>query len=733
MNDITPARRRLARPRLKAIGIGTLVLGAALAGSMSVATAASNISPDGGPIDILLGVGADQSQRNVSWYFPSNVDQALELEPSSQLAQDGTFTPAGTTVVPATKATNGASDTTASDSDTKSITGVANQSGYINAHATITGLAPSTTYSYHVGDAAGGHWSTTYSFTTPSAANNFVFDFFGDPQVGSSGHPDDDGAGWAATLDYATSDAQGAKPELLVSGGDQIEHANNEYEWSQFADSSTVLKRYPWAATIGNHDAGGKGYEQHNSLPNSLNTPDFYPGGATATTSGGDYWYIYKDVLFIDINSNAYAGGSDAEHVEYVRDVIGRQGGNAKWTVLVYHHSIYSPADHANDSDNQQRRFDFTRAFSKLGVDLVLQGHDHSYSRSYALLNSGKTAGKANPAEKPAQAEIFPGPGGVIYVTANSSSGSKYYDLTTPTGAGGYGADTQFPTPNNVGQPRHFTNSVENQEHVRTYIRVGVTDNKLNVTDVRSGDCTGPNAAVTYGTVGQKWCGKPSNTFTPADGTTPGTLPGNAPGDLGGVVGSAVDRFGLNRFVAPSAVAVTGTPRVGQKLAARSTGEYSAGTKVVYSWKANGVAFAGNTSTITLTPAQFGKRISVTVTGTLLNYPAESVTSAATTAVTAAPLSAGKPSITGTARVGRTLTGHPGAVRTGSATVGGATLRYQWYVGATKSRALTTSRTYLVPAWAKGQRITVVVTASKAGYSTVNSPRSTATAKVAKK
>ena len=135
--------------------------------------------------------------------------------------------------------------------------------------------------------------------------------------------------------------------------------------------------------------------------------------------------------------------------MNYVRDVINRYGDDAKWTTLVYHHSIYSPADHANDKDNQQRRFDFTRAFSDMGVDLVLQGHDHSYSRSYAIKN-GK---KANANEQPAAPEVFSGPGGVIYMTANSASGSKYYDLTTPDATPRATARTRSTRPDSVTSP----------------------------------------------------------------------------------------------------------------------------------------------------------------------------------------------------------------------------------------------------------------------------------------
>ncbi len=459
-----PSRRRTTTLRLGGAVIGAaLIAGACLVGTGSAnaatATPTTNISA-GGPIHILLGVGATESQRIASWYFPANVDQSVEIQKTDSMT-GGVFTDAKKTIA-ATKSTNTAADSSTVDSSTKAIPGITNEAGYVNAHAVIDGLEPNTTYTYHVGAADGSAWSTSYTFTTKSFSGDFDFLFFGDPQIGSSGFVDDDGAGWADTLQYATTKEKDA--ELLVSGGDQVENANNEYQWGAFADSSDVLKRYPWASTIGNHDVGGKSYEQHNQLPNSLKVPDFYPGGNTTTNSGGDYWYMYKGVLFIDINSNAYSGGSDAAHVNYVRDVITRHGDDAKWTALVYHHSIYSPADHANDKDNQQRRFDFTRAFSDMGVDLVLQGHDHSYSRSYAIKN-GK---KANPAEQPGADEVFAGPGGVIYLTANSASGSKYYDLTTPDATqGGYGADPLDPT----GQ-RHFA-ELGGEPGARPHLRQG--------------------------------------------------------------------------------------------------------------------------------------------------------------------------------------------------------------------------------------------------------------------
>ncbi len=483
------AGRRLALAAVAMVGVSTV-----FAGGLATATAAKK-PVDGEPVvvsRVVLGVGAKENQRVLSWYASTNAGTLVQVVPANQVKK-GVF-PKTATSFPATVSAN-------------TING-----GY-NAHSTIDGLKQREKYAYRIGNA--GHWSPTYTFQTQDFKGDFSFLFFGDPQIGSSGDTAKDGAGWADTLKVAT--AANPKAELLVSGGDQVESANTESQWDAFLGSD-VLRKYPWAATIGNHDVGGKAYEQHFWTPNTDRSTPYY-AGATATTSGGDYWYMYKGVLFIDLNSNAIANASDAAHIGYVTSVINKYGSKAKHTVLVYHHAIYSPASHANDGDNQVRRQDFPTAFSNLGVDLVLSGHDHSYSRSYEIKN-GK---KANKAEQPGATKVTQGPGGVIYVTANSASGSKYYDLTKPdvTKDPKYGPDPLNPK-------NHWANSVENQEHVRTYIRVQVKDDKLVVENLRSGTCAAPNAAVEQGNV--DWCG-PNSGASPAQ-----------------PVGSVVDKVAISTY-----------------------------------------------------------------------------------------------------------------------------------------------------------------------------------------
>ncbi|MFI5935896.1 fibronectin type III domain-containing protein [Actinoplanes sp. NPDC051494] len=446
-----------------ATGAAAAVLGLAVALGSGLTAPASAAEP-ATLSAIILGVGANETQRVVTWYSSADTAQQVQIAPTTSIA-NGEF-PAGSKTFAALGEAN-----------------LATSGGY-NRHATITGLEEHTAYSYRVGTE--GNWSPAYAFKTQDFEGDYDFLFYGDPQIGASGNLANDQAGWQDTVDVSL--AANPDAELLVSGGDQVETANTEAQWNAFL-APDKLRQYPWAPTIGNHDVGGKAYEQHFFPPNTDRSAAYYSNGNPASnTSGGDYWYIYKDVLFIDLNSNSYAtsqgGGGDAAHVNYVTDIINKHGDEAKWKVLVYHHSIYSAASHAKDADAKVRRVDFPTTFSKLGVDLVLQGHDHVYTRSYEIKNGVK----ANPDEKPGDADVFTGPGGVIYMTANSASGSKYYAITAPDNTGtsgaGNGADPLKPE-------NYWYNSVQNQENARSYVKVQVRSDKLVLQNVRSAAAAG--------------------------------------------------------------------------------------------------------------------------------------------------------------------------------------------------------------------------------------------------
>ncbi|PPF70685.1 hypothetical protein C5C46_11975 [Rathayibacter sp. AY1E6] len=171
---------------------------------------------------------------------------------------------------------------------------------------------------------------------------------------------------------------------------------------------------------------------------------------------------------------------------------------------------------------------------------------------------------------------------------------------------------------------------------------------------------------------------------------------------------------------------ISGTAKVGSTLTAKPGTWGPSPVALAYQWKANGTALSGATSaTYTPTGATLGKTITVTVTGSKAGFTAVTKTSAKTSAVVAGTLSAATPTITGTAKVGSTLTAKPGTW--GPSPVA---LTYQWKANGTAISGAT-SATYKPTSATVGKKITVTVTGKKADYTTATRT-SAATAAVVK-
>ncbi|MHA7286272.1 S8 family serine peptidase [Arthrobacter sp. MDT3-44] len=166
---------------------------------------------------------------------------------------------------------------------------------------------------------------------------------------------------------------------------------------------------------------------------------------------------------------------------------------------------------------------------------------------------------------------------------------------------------------------------------------------------------------------------------------------------------------------------VSGTSKVGYTLTA-NTGTWTTGTTLKYQWYRTGVPITGATgATLALIAADLGQTINVGVTGSKTGYTSITQSSARTAAVAAGTLSATKPTVTGTTKVGYTLTANTGTWTSG------ATFTYQWFrTGVPISGA--TGKTYALTAADLGKNISVGVTGSKAGYTnaTVYSVRTAA-------
>ena len=172
---------------------------------------------------------------------------------------------------------------------------------------------------------------------------------------------------------------------------------------------------------------------------------------------------------------------------------------------------------------------------------------------------------------------------------------------------------------------------------------------------------------------------------------------------------------------------ITGIAKVGQKLTAVKPTFSPSGTTATYRWYRNGVAITGaSASTYTLTaerPRHHDPRAGHGVEGRLHRRSASRASPTATVALGIITVSK-IPTITGTARVGYTLTGH-----TTGWNVSGLTMKYAWYANGELIQ-LSTSPYLKLSAEEKGKTISLTVRGWKVGYAPTVSFSSLGTATI---
>ena len=67
---------------------------------------------------------------------------------------------------------------------------------------------------------------------------------------------------------------------------------------------------------------------------------------------------------------------------------------DATWRVVTFHQDIYGSGYDHSDSDGIVLRTQLTPMFDEYDIDVVLQGHDHTYSRTYQLTSDGEDHAK---------------------------------------------------------------------------------------------------------------------------------------------------------------------------------------------------------------------------------------------------------------------------------------------------------------------------------------------------
>ena len=260
-------------------------------------------------------------------------------------------------------------------------------------------LKPGTKYAYRVGD--GKVFSEWSHFTTANDwAKPFTFIYVGDAQNDIKSH-------WSRVIRSAFTDAP--KAAFVIHAGDLINRANRDGEWGEWFYATGFLHRMiPCIATPGNHEYFRQDEDSERELSTHWRPTFAFPKHGPKGLEETAYYVDYQGARIIALNSNE----KQPEQVTWLRDVLKER--KARWVIVTFHHPLYASAE---GRDNTELRDLWQPAFDEFRVDLVLQGHDHTYARSGLMTHENVGTGVTARSPK----------AGTVYVV--SVSGPKMYDL----------------------------------------------------------------------------------------------------------------------------------------------------------------------------------------------------------------------------------------------------------------------------------------------------------------
>lgn len=262
-------------------------------------------------------------------------------------------------------------------------------------------LNPETKYLYRVGD--GVNWSEWFEFETASnKAKPFSFLYVGDAQNDIKEH-------WSRVIRNAYSDMPDA--DFIIHAGDLINHGDADEQWGEWFEAGGWINgMVPSIAAPGNHEYS----KIVKGAPSGLSQywkPQFaFPENGPAEFKENVYYTDYQGMRIVTLDTNLRGVNLDKQ-VAWLEEVLTNIPN--KWTVLTFHHPIFSTSPGRNNGEVRDK---LLPVIEKHSVDLVLQGHDHSYARGMVTNVSEGTNAMSEKAD-------------TVFVV--SVSGPKMYDTTT--------------------------------------------------------------------------------------------------------------------------------------------------------------------------------------------------------------------------------------------------------------------------------------------------------------
>ena len=271
----------------------------------------------------------------------------------------------------------------------------------------VENLEPNTKYEYTVGSGSNTYSGTFKTAPEKGSNDSFKFAFLADTQVSNENNAKAAGA----TFANLSKDL-----DFLYLAGDITDKATNENQWELLFNNGglfpnagqDLLGNTLISAVQGNHD--------NNTLTRHINAP--------AESGNIVYSYDYGPATFIMLNLETarYDASARAKQKEYLTKTVEEAKKRGQWTFVGFHKSLYTGASHITDSDIIEARQYWAPTFANLDVDVVMQGHDHVYSRGFVTsdgYNANPTSDKNGSIINPENAPL--------YIVGGHAGGLKWY------------------------------------------------------------------------------------------------------------------------------------------------------------------------------------------------------------------------------------------------------------------------------------------------------------------
>lgn len=213
-------------------------------------------------------------------------------------------------------------------------------------------LEPGTAYRYRVGGPGG--WSPQYTFTTPRPPGTFdtVRVVVAGDSRGSMGE-------WSALVAAAMTH----EPDFVLFTGDAVGSGANQLEWDFWNTAAgDALATTAFVAAHGNHEGLALQWFGQVGLPNN------------------ELWYTIRigPLELAVLNDSSLAPDDRTIQAAWLADRLGASA--APWKIAAHHQSAY--ATNTRHGSNLDLRAEWAPIFDEVGMDLVFNGHNHTYERS---------------------------------------------------------------------------------------------------------------------------------------------------------------------------------------------------------------------------------------------------------------------------------------------------------------------------------------------------------------